>query len=172
MGIKKDIYLAVKAQVLDQVKEIKTFELFNNQLQRESEEEARAYPLALFEYESILWESTAKQHQTGDADIVLHLAFERYQTEPLDYLDIVEKVYKALQGFAVDCQFSGLSRIEDEQDTDHDNCIVWKIKFKTQILDDAADPDKDRQQTTITGINITGDLDIDHPVIRTGDGNF
>jgi len=172
-NVKKDIYLAVKARVLDQVKEIKHFLLFNNQFDRDNEEEAFSYPNAFLEFVQMIWTNSTKQQQEGDVHITLWLGFERYEKESLTVFDTIENVHKALQGDAVGSLFTGLQRIEEQQDTDHDNVIIWKVTYSTQITDCETDTDSGKQQFIIgDNLTINKDLDIDNTVIRTGDGVF
>lgn len=172
MNIKRDIYQAIRAQILANVPEIKHCLLFNNQYNKDNEEEAFSYPNAFFEYSQLIWQDVVNQQTKADANITIHLGFERYQTEDLTYFDTIKSVYLALQGFSIGSLFTGLKRIEEVQDTDHDNVIVWKIIFSTQITDCEATADASREQFTITSLEVQTDLDIDQPVIRTGDGNF
>ena len=169
---KKDIFLSIRKQVLDQVKEINHMLLFNNQFDRDNEEEAFSYPNCFFEYVQLIWNGNIKQTQTGETQIKLHLGFERYETESLTIFDTIQKVYLALQGFSDTNLFTGLQRIEEEQDTDHDQVIVWTITFSTQITDCEANPDATKQQIIIGDLEIIKKLDIDNPIIRTGDGKF
>lgn len=168
---KKDVYLAIKEQILCEVKEVKTVQLWNNQPNRTNEEEAFLYPAAFIEYEQLLWDGNTLQTQSGNTNIKIYATFERYNTDDTTFFDTVQEIYVALQGFGGAC-FSGLQRIEERQDIDHDQVIIWEMIFNTTITDGEADPRLKRVPATITDLDILTDLDIDNPVIRTGDGNF
>lgn len=165
------LYDAIDAQILAEVPEIKIVQLWNNQLVNEGEE-ARAYPLCYIEFSSIVWFELAKGLAEADITITVRTVIERLQTDDRTFLTIVDNVYKALQLFNDDCFFTPLKRVAERQDTDHDNCIVWETDFITHLVDSTSYSDADKPATTITTLDITTDLDIDDPVIRTGDGDF
>jgi len=168
---KKDIYNAIKARILDQVQEIKHVLLFNNQFEKDNQEEAFLYPNAFIEFSQLLSTGTTQQVQNVDMNVTIYMGFERYETESLTIFDTIQSVYIALQGFSGAC-FSGLQRIEEVQDTDHDNVIIWKTIFSTTATDAEAHPSNKLVEANVTNLNITSDLDIDNDVIRTGDGVF
>ena len=167
---KRDIYTDIKARILDQVKEIKHVLLFNNQFEKDKEEQAFTYPNAFVEFSQLIWNTNGQQTQKGEMQLTIHLGFESLKYEA-DNFDIIQSVFVALQGYSNGC-YTGLNRIQEEQDTDHDNVIIWKIIFETTIDDTEAHPSNKLQENTISTIEINKDLDIDNPIIRTGDGIF
>ena len=168
---KRDLFLAIKARLFDQVKEIKHIRLFNNQFQRDTVEEAYNPDAVFIEFLQLTWVGVARNQQTADTVIRLHINFESLKTEDLEVFERVQKVYLALQGFNGPL-FSSMQRVNDEQDTDHDNVIVWKTDFHTQMQDCTSDPRASLDTFTISQIDIDAQLDIDYEIIRTGDGIF
>ena len=166
----KDFYTTLKAQI-ETVTEVKTVRLYNNQIAKQSEESAWAYPAVFIEFTDIDWETTQAANQQGTLNIRLYQAFESYQDEDTDLFTILEKIFKAVHGFQ-GASFSALQRTSDTQDTDHDQIIIWKTDFITDLVDCGATVQKDLVSATVTSIDILKDLDIDNYVIRTGDGNF
>lgn len=169
---KRDLYLAIRQQILNEVKEIKHVLFYNNQFDRDNEEEAFLYPNCFIEFNQMLWTSTTQGQQRGDIDVKVYLGFERYETESLTIFDTIQNVFVALQGFATGVLFSPLNRIEEEQDVNHDNVIVWTITFKTSLIECESDTRTGLTETTIATLEILKEIDIDNEVIRTGDGDF
>ncbi len=165
MAALKELFLAVKTQ-LETVTEIEDVALYNSQFDNETTEHPYLYPNAFIEYSAIDWTGRAKQSQEVDIELTIHIGLWRLEDEPfeLDAFDIVQAVYLSLQGFC------GLQRIRDEQDTSHDQVIVWKTTFNTRLKDCSADPDKDKGTAFPVTLEVNADLDIDDVVIRTGDG--
>jgi hypothetical protein len=168
---KKDLYLAIKDRLIDQVKALKHIRLYNNQFDRETVEEAWAYPCAFIEFNQMLHEAAAYNQQRSNFVVRVYVGFESLKTEDLEIFDLVQEIYIALQGYSGQL-FSSLQRIEETQDTDHDNVIVWQIDFSTMVSDCVSDPRDGLEETIITQIHINTDLDIDNPVVRSGDGQF
>lgn len=164
------LYNEIDAQILAEVSEIKLVQLWNNQLDNEDQEEARAYPLCYIEFSSIVWFELAKGLAEADVTITVRTVIERLQTDDRTFLTLVEDVYKALQLFDHDC-FTPLKRVAERQDVDHDNCIVWETDFTTKLVDGAAYTDEDKPTVTAT-LDVSTDLDIDDDIIRTGDGTY
>lgn len=168
---KKDLYLAIKDRLIDKVKAVQHIRLYNNQFDRETVEEAWAYPCVFVEFTQMLHEAVAYNQQQGDFIVRVYVGFESLKTEDLEIFDLVQDIYVALQGFSGQL-FSSLQRVEETQDTDHDNVIVWQIDFSTMVADCTSDPRADLQETTIATLEVNKQLDVDNPIIRSGDGVF
>lgn len=165
---KLHLYNEIDARILSEVPEINLVQLWNNQIDNEEREEARAFPLCFIEFSSITWLELTKGLNEAEIIITIRTAIERYQTDDRTFLTLVDKVYKALQLFSHPC-FTPLKRVAERQDIDHDNCIVWETDFLTRLVDGEAYTDEDKPSVTAS-LNLSVDLDIDNDVIRTGDG--
>lgn len=168
---KKDLYLAVRQQILDKVPAVKHVLLFNNQFDRDTEEEAFTYPCVFFEFVQLIHSGVTLNQQKSDIQIRLHIGYESLFTEDLGIFDLIQDINVAIQGFSGPL-FSGLQRIEERQDLDHDMCNIWQIDYECNLTDCATDPRANLKEHTIATLVINKELDIDNPIIRTGDGNF
>lgn len=169
---KQFLYESIKAQIKAQAPSIKHILLYNSQFDNEKREDAILYPNCFVELSQISWTSQTQGQQRGDVDITIHVGMERYQRESDTTWATIQEVFLALQGFAVGVLFAPLNRIEEIQDIDHDQVIVWKMIFKTSLTECDSDTRAGLDETTITDLCILTDFDIDNPVIRTGDGVF
>ncbi len=169
---KQFLYEAIKAQIKAQAPSVKHILLYNSQFDNEKREDAIEYPNAFVELSQIFWTSKVQGQQKGDVDITIHIGLERYERESDTTWATIKEVFLALQGFAVGVLFSPLNRIEEIQDTDHDQVIVWKIIFKTSLTECDSDTRAGLDETTLATLALLTDFDIDNPIIRTGDGVF
>lgn len=165
-------------KVTDKIKEccpeIKTIQLYNSQIDNDPQEEAVFYPAIYLELSTISWQAKNLGIQQGDITLTVHVVTENYKTDDRQFLNIVDKVYECLNQYQ-ECFFTPLTRIEERQDTDHDQLTSWEIDFITSMYDSQDNIKKEMIMTTIdpkTGLVVNVDLDIDDDVIRTGDGNF
>lgn len=185
MSAKLDIFNDI-VTALDSIAELETVELWNSQFANEDREKPFNYNAVFVEFSEIAWTTTnqtpsrsgsegdvSKQQKGDETLIMLHIAFSQLDNETISFpiiSPIIDKVYLAVQG--LNGEFYGpLLRVAERQDTDHDRVIDWQMDFNTMIfecgeLDDAL--------TEIPGgtleLELDKDLDIDNPVIRSGDG--
>ena len=162
----KDFYTDLKTQI-ETVTEVKTVRLFNDQFNQHSTESAWAYPAVFIEFLDITWETTQLANQQGSVTVRLHQGFESYQDEDTDILDTLELINKAVHGYQ-GASFTALQRTNDDQDTNHDQVIIWRTDYITDLVDCSATVKKDLVEAEITDIEINKDLIIDNYVIRTG----
>ena len=184
LNIFNDIVTAIKT-----IPEIETVELWNSQLENESEEKPFNFPAVFIEFGEIPWTTTNQQpsalgtqgnvtkEQKGDgALITLHIAFSQLENQTISFpiIDpIIEKVYFKIQGLTGEF-YKPLLRVAERQDTDHERVIDWQMDFRSLIFQCG---ELDSTLTKIpggtVGVDVTVDLDIDTPTqsgIRTGDG--
>ena len=83
--------------------------------------------------------------------------------------ELLAEIHQALQGFDGEV-FTGLSRGPERQDVDHDNVIVWQADYITNLTDTTATDTRKLVNAEVEKLTVEKDLDIDNPVIRTGDG--
>ena len=189
LDIFNDIVTAVEAILDNGVRVINTVELWNSQLENESDEKPFNFPAVFIEFGEIPWTSTNqkpstlgtqgnvnKEQKGGGALITLHIAFSQIEDETVSFpiiSPIIDKVYFAIQGLTGEF-YKPLLRVAERQDTDHDRVIDWQMDFSALIFQCG---EKDADLTEIPGGTITPkiiiDLDIDVTTqkgIRTGDG--
>ena len=169
------LYNAIKTKLETDVPELKHVRLFNNQFDNDNIESAFDYPVAFIEFSSMQYNDDSQGLQKAQIDVTIHIGFKSFEDENTSFWNITNKVFGVLNGYAVNdgngTTFEPLKRISEIQDIDHDNVFVWQQIYQTEILDVCAFIYGDKQKTTATTIQIIRDLDVDNPVIRTGDGD-
>lgn len=164
MGAKKDYYLAVKAKLesigLDPndntVKpKIKHVRLYNSQFDEIDSENTFPFPCVFVEFTALDWLTKSEGYQEAETTIRLHVGFESVKTEELDVLDLLEDIQAELQGFHDPEYFTPMDRNFEQQDTNHDNVIVWMQDYNTLLSDNAGNRNNKLVKTQI------GDLCID-----------
>jgi len=168
---KRDLYLSLKFRLLS-IEGVDHVRLYNNQIQRDTVEEAYKQGNTVFiEFIQLTWTNVTLNQQRSETIVRLHIVFESLLTEDLALFERVQTIHLAIQGFNGPL-FTSMQRTNEEQDTDHDNIIVWKTDYTTQLSDCTTDPRASLDTHTITQIEINSMLDIDDLVIRSGDGDF
>ena len=174
----KQTFIEVR-DLLKSIEKIKTVRFWNNQIDKDDAENAYNYPAVFIEFSSVDWVSEKYKTQKGDTVIILHVCTEEYNTENVDELDVmvqtldlVTEIKSVIQNYTSDTVAEPLNRTNSEQDTDHDNIIVWRESYRATINDIDGNTEEDKviiPSGTIQAV-ITTDLDIDNTNIRTGDG--
>ena len=185
MSAKLDIFNDIVTE-LEKIEEVETVELWNSQLENETDEIPFNFAAVFIEFADIIWTSTNQASpatsSTGDvvgeqkgenALVILHIAFSQLENETVSFpiiSPIIDKVYFAIHKLSGDF-YSELLRVAERQDTDHNRVIDWQMDFLTTMFQCG---EKDSSLTQIPGGTITPEitinLDVDNPVIRTGDG--
>lgn len=174
----KDIYDGLVARLTANVLELKTIRLFNNQFNHSNNEDQRdeqalLYPCCLIEFSEIEYQTQTQLIQSYTGIVRLHIGFESYKLEDTDILALKQKVYKNVHGFQVSTlkTFGKFLRLRETMDTDHDNIMVYIQEYQLSGKDtDFSSADTNVIVSPPIELEITGDLDIDNAVIRTGDG--
>lgn len=171
MSVKLTLYNAIKTKVLAMVdgssnKIIKTFEHWNNQFDRITEEKQFLFPAVFIEFASIEWKTdvnvsnkTHTQQARGVCNLTIHIGVENKSDEedsfPVD-IAIIDSVYDQLNGLQ-GVQFTPLKRISESDDVNHDNILHWQVNYETEIHEKGYDENKtdvtEGGETTI-GISI------------------
>lgn len=142
--------------------------LFNDQFNQEKKETAFRFPATFVELTSIDYRSETNGSQKIDLEFAIIVGFHALR-DTLDILDIIQEISLSLHGFAGD-YFSNISRIRSTPDGFHDNVTVWKIFFKTTLTDELTFNPRQLVLAGTPGVVINRNLDIDNPIIRSGDG--
>ena len=185
MSAKLDIFNDIVNE-LEKITEIETIELWNSQLENESDEIPFNFPAVFIEFALITWTTTnqlpptigtqgdIQGEQKGvDSLITIHIAFSQLEDETVSFpiiSPVIDKVYFAIQKLSGDF-YSALLRVEERQDTDHDRVIDWQMDFLTTLFQCG---EKDASLTKIDAgtvdLTLDAELDVDNDIIRTGDG--
>ncbi len=182
---KSGIFTAIKGRLEDPACNLglKKVGLYNSQYDNDNKEEPYGSKSAFIEFREIFHSTENKNFQKSDYLVTIHVGYESYKessslsTELTDVkaLDFFDSVYACLQGFMIDCpDTTPMLRKAERSDINHNNIIHWEIDFSFTAQD--ADGEDDKDKTIIVGGTVTAkiiaDLDIDNPVVRTGDGEI
>lgn len=160
-----DIESHLKTDLGSQLKHVA---LWNSQITHESVEKPFNFPAVFVEFSAMDYTSEAFGIQKCETEITIHCVFSQL-VETITFLDFVQLVVNSLNEFS-GTYFTGLKRIKEIQDVNHDRVMDWQILFKTTITDDATSPVQKMTLTTPTMLEMNLVVDIDNDVIRTGDG--
>lgn len=148
---------------------VKHTALFNSQYRHDKDEKVYIFPAVFIEFSRIDHRPETYGVVKVDLEITLHICFNQY-VEDLTLFDTIQSVIASVHKWGTD-DFTPLQIISEEHDTDHDNTSVWKVVFKCTATDDNS---VDTNKLVLAGsprtLELTGSLDIDNDVVRTGDG--
>lgn len=188
MSAKLDIFNDIVTELESKVPEIETTGIWNNQFDNEAGEISFNFPAVFIEFAEIPWTSTnlnpskvgsqgdvTKEQKGEGALITLHAGFSKLEdeTESFPTIDaLLEKIYFAIQGLGKDKDYySPLLRVAERQDTDHNRVIDWQQDFMTTMFQSGElNTDLTKIDAGTLELELDTDLDIDNPVIRSGDG--
>lgn len=187
-----DVYNGLVAKI-GYLSSIKTIELFNSQYLNEQRERVTKYPAVYIEFSSIEWQMSSHRagrnviktadignlthQQKGKMQITLHLCYSTLKNESDSFIEldtIRHNLYKLLSNYEICKETTGLQRLRDEQDVNHDGVIVWKTLWTLDIEekgwsdDNIVDAVVEHEGQIDLDLDIS--LDIDNAKIRTGDG--
>ena len=142
--------------------------LFNDQFNQERKETAFRFPATFVELSSIDYKSETNGSQKIDLEFAIVIGFHELR-DTLSVLDVIQEIGFALHGFAGD-YFSNITRIRATPDGFHDNVTVWKVFFKTTLTDELTFNPRKLVLAGTPGVTINRNLDVDNPIIRSGNG--
>lgn len=154
MNAKLETYDTIKGLILDKTN-VKTCRLFNNQFDNEDVEDAFEYPAVFIQFVSIPWIAKTQGLQEADSVIRLHIGFHSLRTEEREIFELIEQIHKVLQNYSTADLFGDLNRVNEEQDVDHGNVIVWLADYATLITDTSGFRTKGLVLTTIAEADFT-----------------
>ena len=132
------LFDALKALVNLKIPEIKTFRLYNNQFAKEGVEKAFPFPAVFVEFSALEYVTKSESLQEADTVVRLYLGFASLKTEDRDIFVLAGKLNFQLQNFSVANLTTGFDRKREEQDSDHDGVIVWKMEYNALLTDNTA----------------------------------
>lgn len=155
---------------------IKWIDKYNSQILNLAKELPIPYPAIFLQFVTFNWTTASNKVQKGSGIIRVYVAFENYadsylgsvnQDKALAFFEFNQEVYKALEGTSGP-GFTGLSRVTDTEDVDHDMLILSVTDYSTQLLDDSADETKNHQLVDPDVIVIKGE----RPVVTPANNDF
>jgi hypothetical protein len=157
---KKIIYNEIKDQVLAN-STVKTFRLWNNQIDNLDQENAFHFPAVFLEFSDLAFVNMSAGIQQIDGVITLHIAQEELRSENDLNLDFVDSIALALNGFQTETIQNPLKRIAERQDTDHDQLIIWEQDFQLRACDSTSSKYNDAE--TIPEDTVEIEIPVDDP---------
>lgn len=139
------------------VMRFKTIRLWRNDMEREKDEIPFLMPAALIELLPSNYMELSNGLQSYDLTLRIHIVFESYKDEDLDVLNLVDGVYRKLQGK----QFGYLAKLKrraEDQNFDHSN---WQDYMQDYDCGKAKDfPTSDKVETTLTDVDVEAEIKI------------
>lgn len=147
------LYTGLKAD-LTAISGVKYVALWNNQLERESEEQPFLYPAIFIEFlpSNFRDKGNKASSQEYDLTVRLHICFESYKDEDTDILTLKQNVWQTVhrKQYGV---FGNLLRRNEEQNFDHPNIQDYIQDYATLGNDNYTST---LVSHTITDLNTTG----------------
>lgn len=152
MSAKKEVYLLVKGLV-SLIPEIKHFDVWNDNVERDGEVDSFPTPAVFFEWSSSLWEASSVgstenyddkiPNQNGNLEFTLHIVIKKSSTEDkaeLEHYDIEQLVYEAVQFKTVlnqelDFIEGKIQRLSDEPILRHQVWRDWPVVYSVRVLE-------------------------------------
>lgn len=149
--MRKQLYLALIAQLktitdADGIPVIKHFDLWNQNVEFMKLEKPSFFPLCFIEFLPIRWEQLSAGTRMSKITIRLHIISQwlyptedgsEFQEKGLEYLDLLDRVNKALHGFCGD-GFGSFSCLNSLTNHNHEGIIEDIEEFVVCIKDESA----------------------------------
>lgn len=150
MSAKKEVYLLVKSLV-NAIPEVKHWDVWNDNVQRDGEVDPFPTPAVFFEYTSGVWEASSSgstqntddklPNQNGTLIFTLHIVIKKSETEDKDeirHFDIEDLVYKAVhfKSLETDDFIKGKIQRSSEESVLRHN--VWRdksVNYTVEVLE-------------------------------------
>ena len=159
--MRKQLYLDIKGKIKaikDENDEqiIKHFDIWNQQVDFLEQETPFAYPAMFIEFEPIQWQMLGNRMQQAELTVKIHIVtrwlaqtadYSPTESDALDYLDLPDKIFVALQGAAVTAS-NGFMRTASFINHNHADILDSIEVYKTLINNTLAMP----QQQAVTGV--------------------
>lgn len=152
MSAKKEVYLLVK-KLISEIPEIKHFDVWNENVERDGEVTSFPAPAVFFEWITTLWEPStvgntqniddARPNQQGKAMFGLHIVIKKTNVkdeDELEHYDIESLVYdkihfKTFEDTTPDFIEGKIQRIGDEPILRHKVWRDWTVIYSVNILE-------------------------------------
>lgn len=159
----KEIYILLRDRVMAALPDVQEVDLYAGQYLNEA---TTITPAIYFEFLPTSWSNLGKNTQAGLVTVRVHIvqtsfastrATTGYEQEftALDYLDFVQNLHLALQGFEINGQ--PLNRNLSEPDINQESTLVEKVNYTFEYHDETTDPE-------INWVQVSPLLTINHPI--------
>jgi len=170
----KKFIIDLKKEIKDNAPAFKTIGLFNNQFLNEAREKAFLYPCAFLEFRDVLVKKDQVGNRILETTIVIHVGHSslKYKDDDATIFELIEDLVLALENWTT-CFFTPLQNTGIKFDHNHDGVQVAEMEFKTTIIDDTTNSQKNLiKLNEPVDLDINKKIDIDNATIRSGDGVF
>lgn len=144
------MFLKVRARLKDKAPSLRFIDQDLGQLDFFDARPAVSFPCALIDIDDMTFDEAGEFVQTGEGSIVIRIGLDCYSpsnglvdedvaTIAMDYYEVEQEVYLALQGWADD-NFGKLIRQSAVTEKRNDNYRIRKIRFKVGMEDESAKP--------------------------------
>ena len=152
MSAKKEVYLLVKG-LIELIPEIKHFDVWNDNVERDGEVDSFPVPAVFFEWTAGIWENSSVgssenlddiiPNQNGNLEFTLHIVIKKSSTEDvaeLEHYDVEQLVYEATHFKTVlnpDMDFieGKIQRIGEETILRNDVWRDWPVVYGLRVLE-------------------------------------
>jgi hypothetical protein len=146
-----ELYNSLKKHIEDNLPEIKSVRLFNNQFMRENIENPFLYPVVFLQFSNQSFRELSQGVQECNLICTTHLGFESYKDEDTYVLQLKQDLYKVVNRFQNE-YFTKFLRVGERQNFDHDNCQVYETDYALKGKDYTDDIRPKIQVTTTQGL--------------------
>lgn len=156
-----ELYNSLKKHIEDNLPEIKSVRLYNNQFNRENVENPFLFPVVFLEFNTQSFRDLSQGVQEVNLICTTHLGFESYKDEDTYVLQLKQDLYKVVNRFQNE-YFSRFLRVAERQNFDHNNCQVYETDYSLKGKDfkDDIRPNIQVQTTYILVPGITASISI------------
>lgn len=189
MSAKKEVYLLVKGLV-SLIPEIKHFDVWNDNVERDGEVDSFPTPAVFFEWSSSVWEKSSVgstenfddkiPNQNGSLEFTLHIVIQKVSTEDvaeLEHYDIEQLVYEAVQFQTVlnpelDFIEGKIQRLTDIPILRNQVWRDWPVVYSVNVLECGKTGIDDGTLEDAAPFDVVLDVDliIETPIPSTGNG--
>lgn len=154
------IYKAIAGRVKAAKLAIHHIDLWNQNVDKLSENRAFRFPALFVEFEPIQWAQRGQGVRAADIRVRIHIVTKapatpevggKYQDRALEHLDFLESVGGAMQGLSGE-GFNGFALVETVTDHNHDGITHDELCFATHVTDTSGV----KPQATISGVSLAG----------------
>ncbi len=162
------LFLAIQKQIMAEVPEIKYIDQDLGQLEIYEGRPAVAWPCVLIDFPDAQYSNHSELVQWADVNISVRLGFAPFSSanslapdiskeKALEYYEVENKLYEALQGFTADDCIQPMIRLRAGTETREDAYRVRQMMFTTGTEDDTAKRPVKMKTATL---EIEGELDM------------
>lgn len=153
--------------------QIKNIDLYNGQylLENPKKEHPVNYPAVYIEFTQTSWEDMTGGLKQGTCIVRIHIVLESFkdtanihkqsagmQTSILAHYQLANEITAKLEGFTPVTGLTALTKVEEQNDTNHDQILAEVYSFGYVCIDTSSSAMKSYIDKIITDFQVTGEL--------------